>query len=144
MFLWNMECTTQYLFLLKEIRWIPYHEYVDGNGVLVAARYGIYFGRHYIKDGYVIGKVETKWGFNAAYRGITYNRKSGHQVLNQNKGMKNGCPWIVQIRGTQGCALVGDPARAVQARSRDTTLSASDLHNARQPFLIPFITWDIK
>ena len=33
----------------------------------------------------------------------------GHHV----KGIKNGCPCIVEIRGTQGCALVGDPARAV-------------------------------
>ena len=29
------------------------------------------------------------------------------------KGIKNGCPCIVEIRGMQGCALVGDPARAV-------------------------------
>ena len=29
------------------------------------------------------------------------------------KGIKIGCPGIVEIRGTQGCALVGDPARAV-------------------------------
>ena len=29
------------------------------------------------------------------------------------KGIKNGCPCIVEIRSTQGCALVGDPARAV-------------------------------
>ena len=29
------------------------------------------------------------------------------------KGIKNDSPWIVEIRGTQGCALVGDPARAV-------------------------------
>ena len=29
------------------------------------------------------------------------------------EGIKNGCPCIVEIRGTQGCALVGDPARAV-------------------------------
>ena len=29
------------------------------------------------------------------------------------KGIKNGCLCIVEIRGTQGCALVGDPARAV-------------------------------
>ena len=33
--------------------------------------------------------------------------------LTQVKGIKNGCPCIVEIRGTQGCALVGDPARAV-------------------------------
>ena len=26
--------------------------------------------------------------------------------------IKNGCPCIVEIRGKQGCALVGDPARA--------------------------------
>ena len=32
---------------------------------------------------------------------------------NSAKGIKNGCPCIVEIRGTQGCALVGDPARAV-------------------------------
>ena len=29
------------------------------------------------------------------------------------KGINNGGPRIVEIRGTQGCALVGDPARAV-------------------------------
>ena len=29
------------------------------------------------------------------------------------KGIKNGCPCIVEIRGTQGFALVEDPARAV-------------------------------
>ena len=29
------------------------------------------------------------------------------------KGIKDGCPCIVEIRGTQGCALVADPARAV-------------------------------
>ena len=28
------------------------------------------------------------------------------------KGIKNGYPCIVEIRGMQGCALVGDPARA--------------------------------
>ena len=33
--------------------------------------------------------------------------------LQEIKGIKNGCPCIVEIRGTQGCALVGDPARAV-------------------------------
>ena len=27
--------------------------------------------------------------------------------------IKNGYPCIVEIRGTQGCALVGDPTRAV-------------------------------
>ena len=34
-------------------------------------------------------------------------------MLPVDKGIKNGCPCIVEIRGTQGCALVGDPARAV-------------------------------
>ena len=34
-------------------------------------------------------------------------------VCLSDKGIKNGCPCIVEIRGTQGCALVGDPARAV-------------------------------
>ena len=29
------------------------------------------------------------------------------------KGIKNGCLCIVEIRGTQVCALVRDPARAV-------------------------------
>ena len=29
------------------------------------------------------------------------------------KGIEIGCPGIVEIRGTQGCALVGDPARAL-------------------------------
>ena len=28
------------------------------------------------------------------------------------KGIKNGCWCIVEIRGTQGCALVGDSARS--------------------------------
>ena len=35
---------------------------------------------------------------------------SNHKYV---KGIKNGCPCIVEIWGTQGCALVGDPARAV-------------------------------
>ena len=29
------------------------------------------------------------------------------------KEIKNGCQCIVEIRGMQGCALVGDPAWAV-------------------------------
>ena len=53
------------------------------------------------------------------------------------KGIKNGWPCIVEIRGTQGCALVGDPRR-VQGRSQGTTLSAFDLHNARSTILNPF------
>ena len=62
------------------------------------------------------------------------------------KGIKNGCPCIVEIRGTQGCALVGDPARAVGEcrRSQGTTLSASDLHNARATILNPFYNMEYK
>ena len=60
------------------------------------------------------------------------------------KGIKNGCPCIVEIRGTQGCALVGDPALAVQGRSQGTTLSASDLHNARATILNPFYNMEYK
>ena len=56
--------------------------------------------------------------------------------------LKNGCPCIVGIRGTQGCALVGDPARAV--RSQGTTLSASDLHNAQATILNPFYNMEHK
>ena len=35
-------------------------------------------------------------------------RSSVTEILN--KGIKNGCPCVVVIRGTQGGALVGDPA----------------------------------
>ena len=63
------------------------------------------------------------------------------------KGIKNGCPCIVEIRGTQGCALVGDPARAVGecrdvAKAQPLVPLISTMHG--QPFLIPFITWIIK
>ena len=63
------------------------------------------------------------------------------------KGIKNGCPCIVEIRGTQGCALVGDPARAVGecrdvAKAQPSVPLISIMHG--QPFLIPFITWNIK
>ena len=53
------------------------------------------------------------------------------------KGIKNGCPCIVEIRGTQGC-------RRVQGRSQGTTLSASDLHNARATILNPFYNMEYK
>ena len=56
------------------------------------------------------------------------------------KGIKNGCPCIVEIRGTQGCALVGD----LQGRSQGTTLSASDLHNARATIFNPFYNMEYK
>ena len=29
------------------------------------------------------------------------------------KEIKNGCPCIVELQGTQGCALVGDPTQVV-------------------------------
>ena len=67
--------------------------------------------------------------------------------FNEVKGITNGCPCIVEIRGTQGCALVGDPARSrrrVQGRSQGTTLSASDLHNARATILNPFYNMECK
>ena len=50
----------------------------------------------------------------------------------------------MEIRDTQGCALVGDPARAVQRRIQGTTLSASDLHNARATILNPFYNMEYK
>ena len=44
------------------------------------------------------------------------------------KGIKNGCPCIVEIRGTQGCALVGDPARAV-GECRDVAKALATILN---------------
>ena len=47
---------------------------------------------------------------DTSYKQNTFN----HEIeMHLAKGIKNGCPCIVEIRGTQGCALVGDPARAV-------------------------------
>ena len=61
------------------------------------------------------------------------------------KGITNGCPCIVEIRGTQGGGLVGDPARAVgEGHSQGTTLSASHLHNARATILNPFYNMEYK
>ena len=39
--------------------------------------------------------------------------KNTWDIIPDVKGIKNGWPCIVEIRGTQGCALVEDPARAV-------------------------------
>ena len=53
----------------------------------------------------------------------------------------------MDIRGTRGCALVGDPARIrrrVQGRSQGTTLRASDLHIARATILNPFYNMEYK
>ena len=53
----------------------------------------------------------------------------------------------MEIRGTHGCALVGDPARAVgECRdvAKGTTLNASDLHNARATILNPFYNMEYK
>ena len=58
-------------------------------------------------------KVNNTTGhhYREIYGALYYN---GENVsLIDSKGIKNGCPCIVKIRGTQGCALVGDPARAV-------------------------------
>ena len=60
------------------------------------------------------------------------------------KGIKNGCPCIVEIISTQGCALVGDPARAVGECRDVAKVSASDLHNARATILNPFYNMEYK
>ena len=36
-----------------------------------------------------------------------------HCITGINEGIKSGCSCIVEIRGMQGCALVGDTQRAV-------------------------------
>ena len=46
-------------------------------------------------------------------RGIWYRCWVYVCAYMDNKGIKNGWPCIVEIRGTQGCALVEDLARAV-------------------------------
>ena len=56
------------------------------------------------------------------------------------KGIKNGWPCIVEIRGMQGCALVGDPALAYGscrdvAKAQPCMPLISTMHG--QPFLIP-------
>ena len=76
-----------------------------------------------------------------------YDATLMHQAAKIVKGIKNGWPCIVEIRGTQGCALVGDPARAVGecrdvAKAQPCVPLISTMHG--QPFLIPFITWNIK
>ena len=57
--------------------------------------------------------VNKRWAqeliVTCIYSALWYN---DYQFIHV-KGIKNGCPCIVEIRGTQGCALVGDPARAV-------------------------------
>ena len=63
------------------------------------------------------------------------------------KGIKNGCPCIVDIGVTQGCALVKDPARTVGecrdvAKAQPWRPLISTIHG--QPFLISFKTWNIK
>ena len=67
---------------------------------------------------------------------IWHNMQHVHKFMCIVKGIKNGWPCIVEIRGTQGCALAS--RRRVQGRSQGTTLSASDLHNARSTILNPF------
>ena len=47
------------------------------------------------------------------------------------KGIKNGCPCIVEIRGTQDCALVGDPARAVAKAQPCVPLILNPFYNMK-------------
>ena len=57
------------------------------------------------------------------------------------KGIKNGCPCIVEIRGTLRLCLCYVPALAYgscRVSDQGTTLRASDLHNARSTILNPF------
>ena len=55
-----------------------------------------------------------KWTICLWIRFVRRQNKVGFECQTIfDKGIKNGCPCIVEIRGTQGCALVGDPARAV-------------------------------
>ena len=58
----------------------------------------VFLGIFFLLENFCAGQDGAKWG-DAPQRIV--------------KGIKNGCPCIVEIRGTQGCALVGDPARAV-------------------------------
>ena len=64
------------------------------------------------------------------------------------KGIKNGCPCIVEIRGTQGCALVRDLAWAAgecrEVAMQGTTLIAPDLHNTWATILNPFYNMEYK
>ena len=43
------------------------------------------------------------------------------------KGIKNGGLCIVEIRGTQGCALVGDPARLIKKIRQNTAWIEADI-----------------
>ena len=45
----------------------------------------------------------------AVHEAITFR----FRTLSDVKGIENGCPCIVDIRGTQSYAMVGDPTRAV-------------------------------
>ena len=54
------------------------------------------------------------------------------------KGIKNGSPGILEIRGMQGYALVGDGC------IQGTTLSVTDLHNAWATILNPFYNTEYK
>ena len=58
------------------------------------------------------------------------------------KGVKNGCPCIVEYRGALGYALVGDPAQVVGegrdvAKAQPCVPLISTVYG--QPFLIPLI-----
>ena len=58
------------------------------------------------------------------------------------KGIKNGWPCIVEIRGTRGCALVGDPARAVGINLTPNMYNApaQAIVNVSNDVTIPFNT----
>ena len=63
------------------------------------------------------------------------------------KGIKNGCPCIAEIRGTEGRVLVRGPAQAVGecldiAKAQPLVPLISTMHG--QPFLIPFLTLNIE
>ena len=45
--------------------------------------------------------------YSTIYSGADQNKHQSSASLAFVKGIKNGCPCIVEIRGTQGCALVG-------------------------------------
>ena len=65
------------------------------------------------QNGYV-SNFQSEWSLMWNHKGVCI--RSGRNISTKEwivKGIKNGCSCIVEIRGTQGCALVGDPARAV-------------------------------
>ena len=97
---------------------------------------GLFYGNPPVTGGFPSQRASNAENVSMWWRHLgkvcVENRKQACRCPNCNKGIKNGCPCIVEIRGTQGCALVGDPARA------------SDLHNARATILNPFYNMEYK